>query len=110
VAAESLYGTRFKEERQKAMKDFASGLAPVLVASDLAARGLDIAGVTHVVHFDIPENPLDYQHRCGRTGRAGKTGVSIALATEYELSRLADIERAFAVNFTAKVLQHGKLR
>ncbi|MEI8093256.1 MAG: DEAD/DEAH box helicase [Spirochaetales bacterium] len=119
VAAESLHGTRFKEDRQKAMKGFASGEVTVLVASDLAARGLDIGGVTHVFHFDIPENPLDYQHRCGRTGRltAGSPttgskiapGVSVSLATEYELGRLAEIAKKFGITIEAHRLQHGKV-
>jgi superfamily II DNA/RNA helicase len=110
LQAESLYGTRFKEDRQKAMKAFASGSASILVASDLAARGLHIDGISHVFHFDIPENPLDYQHRCGRTGRLGQVGTSVALSTEYELGRLREFEKTFSITVVPQSLHHGKVQ
>ena len=110
LQAESLYGTRFKEDRQKAMKAFASGSASILVASDLAARGLHIDGISHVFHFDIPENPLDYQHRCGRTGRLGQVGTSVALSTEYELDRLREFEKTFSITVVPQSLHHGKVQ
>jgi len=110
LQAESLYGTRFKEDRQKAMKAFASGSASILVASDLAARGLHIDGISHVFHFDIPENPLDYQHRCGRTGRLGHVGTSVALSTEYELGRLREFEKTFSITVVPQSLHHGKVQ
>ena len=109
LKAESLHGSLFKTDRQRALEGFHKGSVALLVASDLAARGLHIEGVTHVVHFDIPETPLDYQHRCGRTGRAGKEGISIALADEVEQPRLSAIEKAFGIAFTAKGIQHGKV-
>lgn len=109
LAAESLHGDKFKAERQRALEGFAKGSVKVLVASDLAARGLDIAGVTHVIHHDVPEVALDYQHRCGRTGRAGKEGLSIALADEVEETRLRTIEKTFGMGFQAKFLRQGTI-
>ena len=92
------------------MKAFASGSASILVASDLAARGLHIDGISHVFHFDIPENPLDYQHRCGRTGRLGQVGTSVALSTEYELDRLREFEKTFSITVVPQSLHHGKVQ
>ncbi len=110
VAAESLHGSLFKNERKRAMEAFSKGEVTVLVASDLAARGLDFGGVTHVVHFDIPEKPLDYQHRCGRTGRAGQSGLSIALATEFEMGRLHEVEKSFKIRISAREIHHGNIQ
>lgn len=107
LKAESLHGSQFKADRQKALEGFAKGTVTLLVASDLAARGLHIEGVTHVVHYDVPVEALDYQHRCGRTGRAGKGGLSIALADEVEEARLLAIERAFGITVQPKVLRQG---
>jgi ATP-dependent RNA helicase DeaD len=107
LKAENLHGSLFQQDRKRALERFHQGEVTLLVASDLAARGLDIPDVTHVVHFDIPENPLDYQHRCGRTGRAGKAGLSLALATEYEVTRLKEIEKAFHIRLEPKGIRHG---
>jgi superfamily II DNA/RNA helicase len=109
LAAAPLHGTLAKQDRQRSLESFAKGTVTVLVASDLAARGLDIAGVTCVVHFDIPEDPVDFQHRCGRTGRAGAEGLTISLATEYEHQRLADFERALKLQILPKVIRHGTI-
>lgn len=107
LKAESLHGSQFKTDRQKALEGFSKGTVTLLVASDLAARGLHIEGVTHVIHYDVPVEVLDYQHRCGRTGRAGKEGLSIALADEVEESRLAAVEKAFGITVQPKVLRQG---
>ena len=107
LRAESLHGALFKTDRQRALEGFAKGSVTVLVASDLAARGLHIEGVSHVVHFDIPDDVLDYQHRCGRTGRAGQQGLSIALADEVEEPRLRAFEKAFGIEIQGKVLRQG---
>ena len=110
LAAESLHGALFKTDRQRALEGFARGTVTLLVASDLAARGLHIEGVTHVVHFDIPTEALDYQHRCGRTGRAGQSGISLALADEVEQLRLTAFEKAFGITIVGKVIHQGKIR
>jgi superfamily II DNA/RNA helicase len=109
LAAESLHGSQFKADRQRALEGFAKGNVKVLVASDLAARGLHIEGVTHVIHYDIPAEALDYQHRCGRTGRAGQTGLSIALADEVEEPRLRGFEKTFGITIQSQVIQHGTI-
>ena len=77
--ATSIHGDRSQQEREQALKSFRSGQTPILVATDVAARGLDIPHVTHVVNFDLPTDIDDYVHRIGRTGRAGKKGQATAL-------------------------------
>ena len=75
------------------LRKFKEGTIDVLVATDVAARGLDISGVTHVYNFDIPQDPESYVHRIGRTGRAGKKGVALTFITPREKSYLAVVER-----------------
>lgn len=75
------------------LRAFKNGELEVLVATDVAARGLDISGVTHVYNFDIPQDPESYVHRIGRTGRAGQDGVSITFVAPNEMSHLQTIER-----------------
>jgi len=70
----SIHGDRSQRQREYALRSFKSGMTPVLVATDVAARGLDIPSVEHVINYDLPENIDDYTHRIGRTGRAGNTG------------------------------------
>jgi ATP-dependent RNA helicase DDX3X len=78
----SIHGDRSQREREDALAAFRAGRYPILVATDLAARGLDINGVTHVFNYDMPKNIDDYVHRIGRTGRAGNTGVAVSFFTE----------------------------
>jgi ATP-dependent RNA helicase RhlE len=88
-----MHADRSQQERVEALKGFKSGKYEVLVATDLAARGLDIADVSHVINFDVPENPEDYVHRIGRTGRAHKTGDAFTLVTEETWRDARSIER-----------------
>ena len=88
-----MHADRNQSERQEALAGFKAGRYEVLVATDLAARGLDIAGVTHVVNYDVPENPEDYVHRIGRTGRAHHTGDAFTLVTEESVRDARSIER-----------------
>jgi ATP-dependent RNA helicase RhlE len=88
-----LHSDRTQGERTEALAGFKSGKFEVLVATDIAARGLDIAGVTHVINFDVPSHPEDYVHRIGRTGRALKTGDAYTLFTAEELDTVRKIER-----------------
>jgi len=85
IAAVDLHGTQDNMQRKRAIDDFRSAAAHVLIASDIAARGLDIRGVSHVFNFDIPTQSKDYLHRVGRTSRAGSEGCAISLMTEQEL-------------------------
>ncbi|KDP26941.1 hypothetical protein JCGZ_21034 [Jatropha curcas] len=80
--ATSIHGDRTQQEREQALRSFRSGNTPILVATDVAARGLDIPHVAHVVNFDLPNDIDDYVHRIGRTGRAGKTGLATAFFNE----------------------------
>ncbi|KKT36767.1 MAG: ATP-dependent RNA helicase [Candidatus Nomurabacteria bacterium GW2011_GWB1_44_12] len=75
--AQSIHGDKNQGQRQRALDTFKKGMAQILVATDVAARGLDIAGVSHVINFDIPETYDDYVHRIGRTGRAGQKGKAL---------------------------------
>ncbi|PKI42912.1 hypothetical protein CRG98_036710 [Punica granatum] len=84
--ATSIHGDRSQQERELALRSFKSGRTPILVATDVAARGLDIPHVAHVVNFDLPNDIDDYVHRIGRTGRAGKSGLATAFFNENNLS------------------------
>ncbi|KAL5545597.1 hypothetical protein UlMin_005284 [Ulmus minor] len=84
--ATSIHGDRSQQEREYALRSFKSGNTPILVATDVAARGLDIPHVAHVVNFDLPNDIDDYVHRIGRTGRAGKSGLATAFFNENNLS------------------------
>ena len=88
-----LHSDRSQNERIAALEGFKSGRFEVLVATDIAARGLDIAGVTHVINYDIPLHPEDYVHRIGRTGRAERVGDAFTLVIAEELKAMVDIER-----------------
>ena len=89
----AIHGNKSQGARTKALEDFKKGAVRVLVATDIAARGLDIDQLPHVVNFDLPHVPEDYIHRIGRTGRGGKTGEAISLVCIDEHKLLKDIER-----------------
>ncbi|WMD18342.1 DEAD/DEAH box helicase [Achromobacter seleniivolatilans] len=93
VKAESIHGDKTQADRMKALEAFKAGELEVLVATDVAARGLDVAGVPCVINYDLPYNAEDYVHRIGRTGRAGASGEAIALFTPDEERFLLDIEK-----------------
>ncbi|MED4583672.1 DEAD/DEAH box helicase [Brevibacillus choshinensis] len=92
--AEGIHGDLNQAKRDSVLRKFKEGTIEVLVATDVAARGLDISGVTHVFNFDIPQDSESYVHRIGRTGRAGKTGLAITFVTSREIDHLRLIERA----------------
>jgi ATP-dependent RNA helicase RhlB len=92
VAAAAITGDLPQHQRLKVLADFKAGLFPVLIATDVASRGLHIEGVTHVINYDLPQDPQDYVHRIGRTGRAGAGGRAISLACEDYIFSLPDIE------------------
>jgi ATP-dependent RNA helicase RhlE len=93
VAAEAIHGNKSQGARQRALEAFRNGRARVLVATDIAARGIDVEGVTHVINYDLPNEPESYVHRIGRTARAGAKGVAIAFCSPEERGYLRDIER-----------------
>jgi ATP-dependent RNA helicase DeaD len=92
-SAEGIHGDLTQSKRDSVLRQFKDGTVEVLVATDVAARGLDISGVTHVFNFDIPQDPEGYVHRVGRTGRAGKSGLAITLVTPREMGMLRLIEQ-----------------
>lgn len=89
----ALHGNKSQPARQKALEGFRSGRARVLVATDIAARGIDVTGISHVINFDLPAQPEDYVHRIGRTARAGASGVAISFCGPEEHATLRAIER-----------------
>lgn len=90
--AEGIHGDLSQQKRMSVLRSFKNGHLDILVATDVAARGLDISGVTHVYNYDIPQDPESYVHRIGRTGRAGKGGMSVTFVTPNEMSYLHTIE------------------
>ncbi|HXA14790.1 MAG TPA: DEAD/DEAH box helicase [Opitutaceae bacterium] len=100
-----LHSDRNQRERTEALAGFKSGKFEVLVATDIAARGLDIAGVSHVINYDVPENPEDYVHRIGRTGRAQNSGDAFTLVTEDNVRDARSIERFIGAAIERKKLE-----
>ncbi|MEZ4313352.1 MAG: DEAD/DEAH box helicase [Polyangiaceae bacterium] len=93
IVAEVIHGNKSQNARERALKSFKSGTARVLVATDIAARGIDVEGVSHVINFDLPDVPESYVHRIGRTARAGASGVAFSFCDPEELAMLTAIER-----------------
>ena len=93
IHADAIHGDKSQAERLVALENFKAGKSTVLVATDVASRGLDIEGLPQVINFDIPHSPEDYVHRIGRTGRAGLTGEAISLVAPPDMEALAAIER-----------------
>ena len=105
VRAESIHGDKSQLDRMKALDAFKAGELEVLVATDVAARGLDVAGIPVVINYDLPHNAEDYVHRIGRTGRAGLAGEAISLFSPSEERYLLDIEK-----LTRKPIERGTLQ
>jgi ATP-dependent RNA helicase RhlE len=93
IEATAMHGDKTQKERTKALEEFKSGAIRVLVATDVAQRGLDISGITHVINFDVPQEPEDYVHRIGRTGRAESSGDAYTLMSPDEIAMVRTIER-----------------
>jgi len=93
IASAAIHGNKSQPQREKALAAFRSGEVPILVATDIAARGIDVSGVSHVINFELPNVAEQYVHRIGRTARAGATGVAIAYCAEDERAYLRDIEK-----------------
>ena len=91
--AQAIHGNKSQNARQKALADFKGGKIRLLVATDIAARGIDIDDLTHVINFEIPNIPETYIHRIGRTGRAGQSGIALSFCDNTEITFLRDIQR-----------------
>lgn len=110
IAVATMHADRTQRERVEALGGFKSGKYSVLVATDIASRGLDISGVSHVINYNVPEHPEDYVHRIGRTGRAGDEGEAFTLFSPDELSQLQAIERLLGKPIERKKLDGFRYR
>jgi ATP-dependent RNA helicase RhlE len=104
VVAEAIHGNKSQNARQRALEMFRDGKARVLVATDIAARGIDIDNISHVVNFELPNEPESYVHRIGRTARAGTDGIAISFCDASERNYLRDIERL--IHMKIEVVAH----
>ena len=100
ISADAIHGDLQQKERDKVMRAFKNESLQILVATDLAARGIDVEGLTYVVHYQLPESDEYYTHRSGRTARAGKQGVSLCLIDAKEVKVLRNYERTLSIGFT----------
>jgi superfamily II DNA/RNA helicase len=109
IKVADLHGAFTKEERKKAMDDFRGGRVNVMIASDVAARGLDIKGVSHIFNFDAPSDCKSYLHRVGRTARAGAKGLAISLLTDRDLRLVRRFEEELGIVMTPILLREGEV-
>ena len=109
VSATGIYSGMNKKDRKQAFDDFKSGKARVLVSSDLAARGLDIPAISHVIELDVPSDSEVYIHRAGRTGRAGRKGIMVTIGDEDELRRFSLLEKKLGITVYPKILYKGRI-
>lgn len=105
---EALHGDLTQQQRDKVMARFREKSLQLLIATDVAARGIDVQGITHVINYELPDDPEVYTHRSGRTGRAGNSGVCISLVTQREVYRLRQIERLINNKFHKLDIPSGK--
>ena len=109
IAANAIHGNKSQANRERALAAFKSGDVPILVATDIAARGIDVSGVSHVINFELPNVPEQYVHRIGRTARAGNDGIAISFVAEDERPYLRDIERLIRQKVPLKALPENFL-
>jgi ATP-dependent RNA helicase RhlE len=98
IQTSEIHSNRSQNERNQAIKEFTDGDIRVLVATDIASRGIDVKGVTHVINFNMPEDPTFYVHRIGRTGRAGEDGIAISLCAERDLALLRNVQKVIKMD------------
>ena len=106
--ADALHGDLSQPQRDIVMNRFRTKQLQLLVATDVAARGIDINNLTHVINYSLPDDPEVYIHRSGRTGRAGKTGISIIIASSREMSKIREVEKITGKKFQPKTIPSGK--
>ncbi|TXJ29300.1 MAG: DEAD/DEAH box helicase [Chitinophagaceae bacterium] len=105
---EALHGDLTQQQRDKVMSRFREKSIQLLIATDVAARGIDVQGITHVINYELPDDTEVYTHRSGRTGRAGKSGISISIVTPKEVYRLRQIEKLVNTRFHKMDIPSGK--
>ena len=106
--ADALHGDLSQSQRDEVMNRFRKSQLQLLVATDVAARGLDVNNLSHIINYNLPDDSEIYTHRSGRTGRAGRTGISIAIVHSRELRRLKDIEKISGVTFSKELVPTGE--
>ncbi|MGK0291208.1 MAG: ATP-dependent RNA helicase DeaD, partial [bacterium] len=109
ITAANIHGCSNKMERQKAIQDFRAGKVQLLIASDIAARGLDIKEVTHIFNLDIPSSSYNYTHRVGRTGRAGLKGTAVSIITGKENFLIRRFKEELKIDIPLKQLKEGEV-
>jgi ATP-dependent RNA helicase RhlE len=109
IAANAIHGNKSQVNRERALAAFKSGEVKVLVATDIAARGIDVSGVSHVINFELPNVPEQYVHRIGRTARAGNDGIAISFVADDERPYLRDIEKLIRQKVPLKALPENFL-
>lgn len=109
IKVDAIGGNGRMEDRKRALENFRKGKIQVLIASDVAARGLDIKGVTHVINLDIPEDSKDYLHRAGRVGRAGESGEVFSLVDDREEDIIKMHEKSFKISIPERILYRGNI-
>jgi ATP-dependent RNA helicase RhlE len=107
IDANAIHGNKSQAQRERAIGLFKTGEVPVLIATDIAARGIDIPGVSHVINYDLPDVPEQYVHRIGRTARAGADGIAIAYCSDDERGNLKDIEKLTRQKIDVEPLPEG---
>ena len=107
ISVDAIHGNKSQAARDRVLKSFRKGETRILVATDIAARGLDIHGVSHVFNFDLPNEAESYVHRIGRTGRAGRSGIAIAFCAPEEYVYLKDIEKLMDIQIPASEFDQG---
>jgi superfamily II DNA/RNA helicase len=107
-SAEAIHGNKSQNQRERVLADFRSGKLRTLIATDIAARGIDVDGVSHVINYDLPNVPESYVHRIGRTARAGAEGVAISFCNHEEAAYLRDIERTIRMKIPATDRRTGR--
>jgi ATP-dependent RNA helicase RhlE len=110
IMAEEIHGDISQSQREKTLARYRDGQFPVLVATDVAARGLDVPSISHVINYDLPGTPEDYVHRIGRTGRAGRSGVAFSFVSEGERYMIRDIEKVVGRQLDPNGPQGGSRR
>jgi superfamily II DNA/RNA helicase len=101
ISAQAIHGNKSQPQRERTLAAFRSGAIRTLVATDIAARGIDVTGISHVINFDLPNVPESYVHRIGRTARAGRQGIAISLVSADEMGFLRDIEKLIRIAIPA---------
>jgi len=109
ISAAAIHGNKSQGARTKALADFKNGSVRILVATDIAARGLDIPLLPHVINYELPNVPEDYVHRIGRTGRAGASGEAISLVSADEMTHLRGIEKLLGERMQTKTIEGFEL-